>query len=101
MDNNFFYNSLVFPKSYFRVYHPPSPNCQAFFGECFSYFPVPLSFVSVSTVGENLKYLVFDREHNPLACLLFGSAAWKCAPRDDFIGSRCQDKKGQSQIPDQ
>jgi len=22
-------------------------------------------------------------------------------PRDDFIGSRCQDKKGQSQIPDQ
>jgi len=39
-----------------------------------------------STVGENMKYLVFDREHNPLACLLFGSAAWKCAPRDDFIG---------------
>jgi len=39
-----------------------------------------------STVGENMKYMVFDREHNPLACLLFGSAAWKCAPRDDFIG---------------
>ena len=39
-----------------------------------------------STVGENMKYLVFDREHNPLACFLFGSAAWKCAPRDDFIG---------------
>ena len=38
------------------------------------------------TVGENLKYLVLDREQNPLACLLFGSAAWKCAPRDDFIG---------------
>ncbi|MBI4333747.1 MAG: DUF4338 domain-containing protein [Chloroflexi bacterium] len=38
------------------------------------------------TVGENMKYLVLDREHNPLACLLFGSAAWKCAPRDDFIG---------------
>ncbi len=37
------------------------------------------------TVGENLKYLVFDRGHNPLACLLFGSAAWKCAPRDEFI----------------
>jgi hypothetical protein len=33
-----------------------------------------------------MKYLVFDREQNPLACLLFGSAAWKCAPRDDFIG---------------
>ena len=39
-----------------------------------------------STVGENMKYMVFDRGHNPLACLLFGSAAWKCAPRDEFIG---------------
>ena len=39
-----------------------------------------------STVGENMKYMVFDRGYNPLACLLFGSAAWKCAPRDDFIG---------------
>lgn len=38
------------------------------------------------TVGENMKYMVFDREHNPLACLLFGSAAWKSTPRDDFIG---------------
>ena len=38
------------------------------------------------TVGENMKYMVFDREQNPLACLLFGSAAWKNAPRDDFIG---------------
>jgi len=31
------------------------------------------------TVGENMKYLVWDREHNPLACLLFGAAAWACA----------------------
>lgn len=38
------------------------------------------------TVGENMKYLVFDKKGNPLACLLFGSAAWKCAPRDNFIG---------------
>ena len=38
------------------------------------------------TVGENMKYMVFDREDNPLACLLFGSAAWKIAPRDSFIG---------------
>jgi len=37
-------------------------------------------------VGENLKYLVFDREGRPLALLLFGSAAWKIAPRDSFIG---------------
>jgi len=38
------------------------------------------------TVGENLKYLVFDKKDNPLACLLFGSAAWKTFPRDNFIG---------------
>ena len=38
------------------------------------------------TVGENMKYLVFDREDSPLACLLFGSAALKIASRDQFIG---------------
>jgi hypothetical protein len=46
-----------------------------------------------STVGENIKYIVFDREHNPLACLLFGSAAWKCAPRDDFVGWDAETRK--------
>lgn len=24
------------------------------------------------TVGENMKYLIFDKENNPLSCLLFG-----------------------------
>jgi hypothetical protein len=38
------------------------------------------------TVGENLKYLVYSRQGKLLACLLFGSAAWACAPRDQFIG---------------
>ena len=37
-------------------------------------------------VGENLKYLVRDRGDRPLACLLFGSAAWKTGPRDAWIG---------------
>jgi len=37
-------------------------------------------------VGENLKYLACDRESRPLACLLFGSAAWKAAARDQWIG---------------
>jgi len=31
-------------------------------------------------VGENMSYLVADRYGRPLACLLFGSAAWSCAP---------------------
>lgn len=39
-----------------------------------------------SPVGENMKYLVVDRSGRPLACLLFGSSAWSCASRDEFIG---------------
>jgi hypothetical protein len=37
-------------------------------------------------VGEHIKYLVYDRRRRPLACLLFGSAAWKTQVRDRFIG---------------
>jgi len=37
-------------------------------------------------VGENLKYMARDRRGRPLACLLFGSAAWKAKARDAFIG---------------
>ena len=37
-------------------------------------------------VGEHIKYLVYDRYKRPLACLLFGSAAWKTSVRDRFIG---------------
>ena len=39
-----------------------------------------------NTVGENLGYLVRDRHERPVACVLFGSAAWKCAARDAFLG---------------
>ena len=39
-----------------------------------------------NTVGENLRYLVRDRIGRPVACALFGSAAWKCADRDADIG---------------
>jgi Domain of unknown function (DUF4338) len=37
-------------------------------------------------VGENLRYLVREREGRPVACLLFGSAAWHCRVRDAFVG---------------
>ena len=37
-------------------------------------------------VGENLQYLVRDRQARPLACLLFGAAAWQCAARDRLVG---------------
>jgi hypothetical protein len=39
-----------------------------------------------SSVGLNLKYLIYDRQRRPVSCLLFGSAAWQCAVRDQFIG---------------
>jgi len=39
-----------------------------------------------NTVGENIRYLVRDRAGRPVGCALFGSAAWKCAARDGWIG---------------
>ncbi|MEX2462555.1 MAG: Druantia anti-phage system protein DruA [Paenibacillaceae bacterium] len=38
------------------------------------------------TIGENMKYLIFDNQQRPLACMLFGSAAWKVASRDEWMG---------------
>ena len=38
------------------------------------------------SVGENLQYLVRDARARPLACVLFGAAAWQCAARDHYIG---------------
>lgn len=39
-----------------------------------------------SPVGENLQYLACDRQGRPVACVLFGAAAWQCADRDAYIG---------------
>ena len=39
-----------------------------------------------NTVGENLPYLLRERQGRPVACALFGSAAWKCVDRDVFLG---------------
>lgn len=38
------------------------------------------------TVGENLGYLFRDAQGRVVGCALFGSAAWKCAGRDAWIG---------------
>jgi hypothetical protein len=38
-----------------------------------------------SSVGENLQYLVGDAQARPLACVLFGAAAWQCADRDRYL----------------
>lgn len=39
-----------------------------------------------SPVGENLQYLARARNGRPVACLVFGAAAWQCADRDRHIG---------------
>ncbi len=44
-------------------------------------------------VGENMKYLIFDRHQRPLACVLFGSAAWSVQCRDNYIGWDAQTRK--------
>lgn len=37
-------------------------------------------------VGENIAYLARDGSGRDLAVLLFGAAAWRCAPRDQCLG---------------
>jgi hypothetical protein len=37
-------------------------------------------------VGETLQYALHDRSGRLLAALVFGAAAWQCAPRDEWIG---------------
>lgn len=68
-----------------NVVEPDSPNLRLFNGllACYHYLG------HRSTVGENLRYLVRDRQGRPVACALFGSAAWTCAARDAFLGWDC------------
>ncbi len=44
-------------------------------------------------VGQNLQYLVRDGHHRPLACAVFGAAAWKCQARDGCIGWSAQQRQ--------
>ncbi len=37
-------------------------------------------------VGENVQYVFWDAHGRELALMVFGAAAWKVAPRDQFIG---------------
>lgn len=37
-------------------------------------------------VGENVQHLVHDGRGRAMAVMVWGAAAWKCAPRDGFIG---------------
>jgi hypothetical protein len=43
-------------------------------------------YLGLRVVGQNMKYLVRDKQGRDLACLLFGAAAWRTRARDQFIG---------------
>lgn len=50
-------------------------------------------------VGENLRYLIHDRQGRLLGCLSYGAAAWRVADRDRFIGwNEAARKRGLSRI---
>ena len=62
------------------------PEPGSFDDGCFRWYLSHHHYLGYHSVGENIKYLIRDRYGHDLACLLFGSAAWKTAPRDTFIG---------------
>lgn len=49
-------------------------------------------------VGENVPYLIQGRGGQLLGCALFGAAAWRCTPRDRFIGWNDQQRESQLQL---
>lgn len=43
-------------------------------------------YLGLHVIGENVGYMITDRHGRELSCLLFAAAAWRCAPRDQWIG---------------
>ncbi|MGH9603387.1 MAG: Druantia anti-phage system protein DruA [Terriglobales bacterium] len=43
-------------------------------------------YLGLHVGGEKVRYLAQDAQGRDLACVLFGAAAWKCAPRDRHLG---------------
>lgn len=50
-------------------------------------------YLGFRVVGENVGYLAIDREERDVGCLLFGAAAWRCAPRDRRLGWSSQERE--------
>lgn len=55
-------------------------------GHRFDAYVQSYHYLGLRLVGENLRYLIRDRQGRDLACLLFGAAAWQVAARDQFLG---------------
>ncbi len=52
-------------------------------------------YLGLRVVGANMGYLAVDRQGRDVACLLFGAAAWRCAPRDRKLGWSPQERPAQ------
>ena len=65
-----------------RVVYPKQPDYPLFGKYLAQYHPLSYG----GPVGQNLGYLIGSHAGEDLACLLFGAAAWQCAPRDRWIG---------------
>lgn len=62
--------------------------------DLFASYLVQYHYLSYSgPVGRNMKYLVYGRDSRVLACILFGSSAWKVADRDKYIGWDAKTRK--------
>jgi len=72
----------LLPLSFIELSTSPHPQRALFEGLLHRYHYLSYR----SPVGENLQYLVRERGGRPVACLLFGAAAWQCADRDRYIG---------------
>lgn len=60
-----------------------------------AYFLERYHYLGFRVVGENLGYLARDRQQREVGCLLFGAAAWRCAPRDQRLGWSGQERARQ------
>jgi hypothetical protein len=50
-------------------------------------------YLGLSIVGENMRYLIGDRQGRDVAALLFGAAAWRCSARDRHLGWTDQERR--------
>ena len=62
-------------------------------GKCWAFYLQTYHYLGLRVVGENIGYLMQDRQGEDLACLLFGAAAWQCAARDQFLGWDAQERR--------
>ena len=64
------------------IVQPNSPE-----DHLFKYFMQRYHYLGLKHVpGQNMRYMALDCVGRPVSCLLFAAAAWKTAPRDQFIG---------------